>query len=62
MKATRNICPVCSLDTKILQEEDNLQEYFETLTNTKCPSCKGIETPEDKLLNAIYGKKSKSTG
>lgn len=56
MKAKRIICPVCGSEKKTISEEGNLHEYLETIVSEVC--CEYEDTPEEKLLKAIFGKKA----
>lgn len=55
MKAIRTVCPRCGTETKVLQDENSLNDYSEEIVRKRCQECQKLpRTPEEKLLEAIF--------
>lgn len=56
MKRVRLMCPNCQREQVSVEDEGNVSNYSERLIYQSCPDC--VNTPEARLLNAIFGQKA----
>jgi len=56
MNVIRTICPRCHKETTSRTNVKDLISYTEEIVYKKCSKCQRLkDSPEDKLLKAIYG-------
>lgn len=61
MKVITEICPRCKKRTEHKTDVDNIYSYTDETVYKKCPKCKKLkDTPEEKLLRAIFGEQQDS--
>ncbi len=58
MKVERIICPACESEKRVTSEEDNTHEYSEEIISRTCEKTECQDSPENKLLQAIFGVKN----
>lgn len=62
MKAKTIICPVCRAERKTLSEEDNMHEYIDENVSEVCYRLECMESAENRLLEAIFGRRVNKSG